>query len=568
MPSIETDVAIVGAGPGGSTCGALLKKYDPGVKISIFERETFPRDHVGESLLPMTCTVLDEMGVWDRVEACRFPIKIGATLKWGNSPELWDFNFLPWGELAPEPRPGKYEKQRRRTAFQVDRATYDAVLCDHAQSLGCDVRFRAAVREVDRDGDRITGLVLDDGSEVHAKYYVDASGHSGIIRRKMRVEIEEPSLLRNIAVWDYWRNGEWAVQLGIEGTRIQVLSIGYGWIWYIQIGDDRTSVGFVCPADYYKKTGLSVEELYTKALSEEPRVTALLANATREHQLGATKDWSFISQRMTGENWFLAGESQGFADPILSAGLTLTQASAREVAFTILEANRGTDLRWLREQYEERNSRRIRQHIRFADYWYVGNGNLHDLREYVATIASDAGLELDGEKAFKWLATGGFIEEDMEVAGIAAVRLDQMHAIGSRLSGTAPASGIDGYNVFELNLKGAENIRLARYEKGRVVSVEALRRDKKVLPLNLFFAWMVHGLSHSPSLEVALQFLRTETALQGVKYDAIFHARLMEALEAMIWDGWVERKVAHNLPKVKHRFAIETPSVRANDAGK
>src|SRR5262249_22044672 len=162
-------------------------------------------------------------------------------------------------------------------------------------------------------------------------------------------------------------------------------------------GDDRTSVGFVCPADYYKNSGLSLEELYSQALSDEARITDLLKGAKREACLSTTKDWSFIAERMTGANWFLAGESQGFADPILSAGLTLTHASAREVAYIILEADRGGDLTWMRDQFEGRNSRRIRQHIKFADYWYTGNGNFVQLRDYVSTIAGEVGLELDGE---------------------------------------------------------------------------------------------------------------------------------------------------------------------------
>lgn len=568
METVETDVAIVGAGPGGSTCGALLRKYDPNLRVSIFEREQFPRDHVGESLLPMTCTFLDEMGVWDKIEACGFPIKIGATLRWGNTADLWDFNFLPRGELLPEARPAKYEAQRKRTAFQVDRATYDSVLSDHAQSLGCSIHYCSPVRDVWHEGNRITGLALDNGTTVSAKYYVDASGHAGILRRKMGVEIEEPALLRNIAVWDYWRDGEWAVQLGVDGTRIQILSVGYGWLWYIQIGNDRTSVGLVCPADYYKESGLSIEALYQKAIGDEPKIAQLLKNARREGHLSTTKDWSFISKRMTGENWFLAGESQGFADPILSAGLTLTQASAREVAFTILEANRGANLSWLREQYEERNSRRIRQHIRFADFWYIGNGNFNDLRRYVSSIASDAGLDLDGERAFQWLATGGFVEEDMEVAGLAAIRLDQVHAIGARLSTSPPESSLNGYNLFIPNLKGAEQVKLARYESGRVSAVNGLKRDGKILPLNRYFAWVLDGLKHSPQLDKALVYLQGATKTRGIEFDSAFQERIIEALEAMIRDGWVKRKLMRGAPVVQHSFPQETASIRRNVPGK
>ena len=142
------DVAIIGGGPAGCTVGTLLKKYAPRLKVSIFERDLFPRDHVGESQLPIIGTVLDEMGCWDKVEAANFPIKVGATYRWGRTSDLWDFHFLENGDLQPEPRPGKYEGQRRRTAFQVDRAIYDKLLLDHAGSMGCEVHQDAGVRRV------------------------------------------------------------------------------------------------------------------------------------------------------------------------------------------------------------------------------------------------------------------------------------------------------------------------------------------------------------------------------------------------------------------------------------
>ena len=67
--TIETDVAILGGGPTGSTCATFLRKYNPDLRVTIVEKEVFPREHVGESQLPSIGPILDEMGVWDKVEA-------------------------------------------------------------------------------------------------------------------------------------------------------------------------------------------------------------------------------------------------------------------------------------------------------------------------------------------------------------------------------------------------------------------------------------------------------------------------------------------------------------------
>ncbi len=94
---MDCDVAIIGGGPAGSTCGALLKKYAPHLDVAIFEAAKFPRDHVGESLLPVVPRILHEMGAFDKVEAADFPIKVGATYRWGQPTDvdLWYFYFIP-----------------------------------------------------------------------------------------------------------------------------------------------------------------------------------------------------------------------------------------------------------------------------------------------------------------------------------------------------------------------------------------------------------------------------------------------------------------------------------------
>jgi flavin-dependent dehydrogenase len=230
------DVAIIGGGPGGSTAGSLIKKYRPELRVLILEKERFPRDHVGESQLPPLSDILYEMGCWDDVEAANFPIKIGVTYRWGKNRDLWDFEFLPLGDSKDEPRPAKYEGQRRQTAFQVDRARYDDILLRRAEALGCEVREQTRVSGVRRDGDRVTGLEIGREKEVvTARHYIDASGHIGVLRRAMGVETHVPTRLQNIAIWDYWENADWAVEIGVGGTRVQVMSVGYGWIWFIPL---------------------------------------------------------------------------------------------------------------------------------------------------------------------------------------------------------------------------------------------------------------------------------------------------------------------------------------------
>ncbi|MBX3362332.1 MAG: tryptophan 7-halogenase [Phycisphaeraceae bacterium] len=99
------DVVVVGGGPAGTTVASLLRKYNPNLSVLILEKEKFPREHIGESQLPGISGILHEMGVWDKVEAANFPIKLGASYTWGKIGDIWDFDFYPAEEFVDEARP-------------------------------------------------------------------------------------------------------------------------------------------------------------------------------------------------------------------------------------------------------------------------------------------------------------------------------------------------------------------------------------------------------------------------------------------------------------------------------
>ena len=553
MPHYDT--VVIGGGPAGSTVGSLLKKYAPESRVLILERERFPRDHVGESQLPLISIILDEMGAWEKVEAAGFPIKVGATYRWGTSPDLWSFNFVPHGELKTEPRPARYRGQRKSTAFQVDRAIYDTILLDHAASLGCEVRQETKVLRVEREKDRVTGLVLEGGERIEADHYVDASGGGGLLRRAMGVEVESPTSLRNIAIWDYWRNADWAETLGIGGTRVQVMSLGYGWIWFIPLGPDRTSVGLVVPAAHYKASGKRPEELYATALAEEPRIAALMQGATSEGALQTTNDWSFVADRLTGENWFLAGDACGFADPILAAGMTLAHASARDVAYTILELDRGAeDGEWLRKTYDETGRRRIGQHIRFADYWYSANAQFTDLKAFTAEIARDAGLDLDPDAAFQWLGTGGFANDHFQGASIGTFSVAAVKQLSRILSDEETTWELAKVNELRLDLTGTTQKPFAVMEDGRIRRERAYERDGKRLPVIGPFRNAIAAVQQERELPKVIRALRARTNGDTELLEAI------QALEAMLSEGWLKGRMDKKRPLgLNLQVAAESP---------
>jgi len=547
------DVAIVGGGPAGSTAGAFLRKYNPDLRVAIFEREHFPREHVGESQLPPIGAILHELGAWEKVEAADFPIKVGATYRWGSSPDLWDFEFLPLDTFRDEPRPAKYEGQRLMTAFQVDRAKYDQILLDHARELGCEVHEGTKVTGCDHANDEIQSITVDGLGRVRARWYLDCTGHPGLLRRTLGVGVSVPTALKNMAMWDYWENAEWAVEIGVGGTRVQVLSIDCGWIWFIPLGPTRTSIGFICPVEHYKQAGMSPEQLYTWAIAQEPRVTALTANATREGHVRSTKDWSFIADRMHGRNWFLVGESGGFADPVLAGGLTLTHQAAREVAYVILEAERGRhDLDWLKRNYADLQTRRIRQYIRFADFWYASNGQFNDLERITREIAQDAGLDLSPREAFRWLSFGGFTHEDPFLPGLGGLDLEAVRELTRRFTTDEDLGWeLTKYNVFKPNLAGAKKEEIPIYRGGEIIRAEAYRRKGKVLPVAGYFKLVLDIVKRRREIRgIFTEFDRICRARQFPNGQRMFTGLAMGTLETMLLDGWIVGSLDKSKPTI------------------
>lgn len=549
------DVAIIGGGPAGTTAACLIKKYNPALRVLILEKDQFPRDHIGESQLPTIGPVLDEMGVWDKVEAADFPVKIGASYTWGRNSDRWNFDFIPVEQWTDPPRPGKYQGVRRQTAFQVDRYIYDDILLRHAQSVGVEVRERTQVRQVLHTDNRIDGLLLDSGDTVTATHYLDGSGAANLFRRALDLDVWSPVELRNIAFWDYWTDAEWAVEIGSGATRIQIRSLPYGWMWFIPIGPTRTSIGLVAPVEWYKQQGRAPEEIYRQAMADQPQIAALTRNATAEHKFQTIKDWSSLVERPAGPNWFLIGEAAGFADPILSAGMTIAHTSGREAAYSILEIERGElGEEWIRDRYASRINRSIRNHIRFAQYWYAANSCFTDLKEHCANVAKEAGLKLTPDKAWRWLSLGGFTGENIGTASLGSFGAAHTRHLVELFDDQARkcSSLADGFNVFKLQLTNAKKGDIGLLENGRINRVPCYRRADRELPRAGVFGAMLEFLELTSDAKTLSELMARHA--QGHYPPAErdwFIASGWEALEVMVQDGWVIRSTDKKRPLLR-----------------
>jgi len=329
---------------------------------------------------------------------------------------------------------------------------------------------------------------------------------------------------------------------------VYVRSLPFGWIWFIPLSPSRASVGLICPSDYYKERGISPRELYDEALDLQPDIKAMLVDAKSElggDKVHSIKNWSHLAERLVGENWWLCGETAGFADPILAAGLTLAHGSARETAYSILDIeNDASDMAWVKNRYDTKTRKNIDQHIRFAKYWYAANGQFTDLQDHCTAIAKDAGLKLSPKEAWRWLSQGGFVTEFAGRASLGSFSLNSGRHLVDRFLGGEQKMKIAGYNVFKLNVRGAKNDVIGDLHEGKIVRVPCYRRGEAVLPLAGQYGEMVEMAKQTSAIDQIYTYLMSKIkggVTPGAEGTTI--AAYMQTLEAMLIQGWVTAKL-------------------------
>src|SRR6266702_7180199 len=127
------DVAIIGGGPAGSTAATLLARA--GRRVVVFERDKFPRFHIGESLLPFSTKAFDRLGVREKLDRTFLPKHGGEIVAAGGSRGA-KFYFKDGFRAL------------RERAYQVTRSEFDELLLNHSRENGAEVREETTVKNI------------------------------------------------------------------------------------------------------------------------------------------------------------------------------------------------------------------------------------------------------------------------------------------------------------------------------------------------------------------------------------------------------------------------------------
>jgi len=341
----DYDVGIIGGGPAGASLAAYLAKA--GVKCVVFERELFPRPHVGESLVPSSTRVFKDLDFLPVMEANKFPHKYGAA--WtaadgrGFDMDLTGLDVDCRADIRFEERdqPGVDQNY----TYHVDRGKFDNLLLQHAQGLGADVFEGVAVRDVKFEDGALPEIRFSVGHRevgCRVRIVADASGRRTFLGSRLKIKLKDP-VFDQYAIHTWFDGFDRTATMGLGTGKgdfiyIHFLPLINTWVWQIPITETVTSIGVVTQKKNFAKSRESRERFFWEAVGSRPELHDALKRAEQVRGFTEEGDYSYAMQQIVGDGWVMVGDAGRFVDPIFSTGVSIALNSSRFAHHDILRA--------------------------------------------------------------------------------------------------------------------------------------------------------------------------------------------------------------------------------------
>ena len=351
------DAIIIGSGPAGSTCATILAQN--GSRVLIIEKESFPRFHIGESLLPSGNQIFRDIGIWNKIENAGFIKKWGGEFTYGDGSNMV-YNKFSNGLI-----------KGLDYSYQVERSKFDQILLDHACESGCELHQAAQVIDIKKQGEGWEIVIKEEGKEaemIQAKFIFDASGQRCLLARHLKLAKHEIPIAPRIAVFNHFTGV--GRHDGERAGNIIITRIAEGWFWSIPLDDKRSSVGLVS----MRSKGLpkDLATFFYKTVAENPFMKRCMQSSKAILDFKSAANFSYEYDSFCGSNYFLLGDAAGFLDPVFSSGVYLAMESASQAAYVFLKHGAGKEHLSQRQQrkYTQSIKRRMRVMLRLIRIFY------------------------------------------------------------------------------------------------------------------------------------------------------------------------------------------------------
>ena len=342
---IDTDVAIIGSGFGGSLTALALRAR--GQRVVLIERGRHPRFAIGESSTPLANLLIEEL-------AARYDLpQVRPFCKWGSWQRLRPdvacglkrgFTFLfhqPGQEFADT---DDHQRQLLVAASPHDaiadthwyRPQFDQALAEEAQRAGAEYLDMTRLECLSHHGGN---SILDGEREgrpvrVSARFVIDASGPRGFLHRALHLE-ETPlrwlpptqglyTHFEEVERWDRLYPSVECPPYPLDDAALHHVFPG-GWIWMLRFNNGITSAGAALTDAAAAAIGAADGAAgWTRLLTSLPSVERQFRQARATLPFVHAPRVAFRSARVSGPGWAMLPSAAGVIDPLLSTGFPLT----------------------------------------------------------------------------------------------------------------------------------------------------------------------------------------------------------------------------------------------------
>ncbi len=366
MKSHDVDVVVLGSGLAGSMLATILARR--GRKVAMLERGEHPRLAIGESLVPASAMLFWYLGQKFDVPEIRTLAHLD-TLSANAGPTSgvkrgFSYVYHRPGQERVKPEESSLFIGPLQPVFresQLYRQDVDHYLVRTAIDYGVDYRDNTTVTGVAVEPDLVR-VTVEDGSELSARYIVDASGRNSVLAAQYGLR-EEPSRLRHHSrtIFSHLTGVEpfEEVEPGSEGRRVSdSFSKGTlhhvfdgGWFWVIPFDNyhlsqnNLVSVGLTIDSQRFPRpAGVDPEKEFWEFVDRFPSVRRHLKGAEPSFPFIGTDRIQYSSTTSVGDRFLLLQHAYGFIDPLFSRGIWRSQEAVDVVADELLAALEDGDL--------------------------------------------------------------------------------------------------------------------------------------------------------------------------------------------------------------------------------
>ena len=353
---IETDVLVVGAGPGGSAAAYHLARH--GVDVTVLDKSAFPREKVcGDGLTPRAVAAMLKMGLdteapgYERVKGLRVHSR-SATID------------LPWPELSSWPGYG----------LVMPRKEFDTLLIERAQKSGAALMENTeALEPIIHDGwvqgARVRPAQDKDAEpfEIRARYVIAADGAASRFAKPAGVQRVESRPL-GIAARRYYTTdyhpGPW-FESWLDLWEGDLLLPGYGWLFPVAGGQINLGAGLLNTFKNFKE--VSAQRLFKAFETMLPADWGITEEHADGKILSGPLPMSMNRKPMAVPGMVLIGDAGGLVNPFNGEGIAYAMESGETAAELIHEAL-VKDRPGLVQTYPRALTER------YGDYFVIGRG--------------------------------------------------------------------------------------------------------------------------------------------------------------------------------------------------